>query len=57
MNVVTILLILTAVVIILLLINTYLSYKASKASNENLLGQFQTAWIISRRASRASRRH
>jgi DNA recombination protein RmuC len=43
MNVVTILLILTAVVIILLLINTYLSYKASKASNENLLGQFQTA--------------
>ena len=43
MNAVTILLILTAAVVILLLVNIYLSYKASKASNENLLGQFQTA--------------
>jgi len=43
MNVVTILLILTAAVIVLLLVNTYLSYQASKASNENLLGQFQSA--------------
>ncbi len=43
MNVVTILLILSAAVLVLLLVNTYLSYKASKASNENLLGQFQSA--------------
>lgn len=43
MNAVTILLILTAAVVSLLLVNIYLSYKASKASNENLLGQFQTA--------------
>jgi DNA recombination protein RmuC len=43
MNVVTIMLILTTAVLALLLVNTYLSYKASKASNENLLGQFQTA--------------
>ncbi len=43
MNAVTILLLLSAAVFGLLLVNTYLSYKASKASNDNLLGQFQAA--------------
>ncbi len=43
MNAVTILIILLAAALALLLVNTYLSYKASKASNDNLLGQFKTA--------------
>jgi DNA recombination protein RmuC len=43
MNVVMILLIVSVVVLILLLVNIYFSYKASKASNENLLVQFQSA--------------
>jgi DNA recombination protein RmuC len=43
MNVVMILLIVSIIGLILLLVNTYLSYKASSASNENLLVQFQSA--------------
>jgi DNA recombination protein RmuC len=43
MNAVMILLIVSVISLILLLVNTYLSYKASKASNENLLVQFQSA--------------
>lgn len=43
MNTAMILMIMVVAVLVLLLANTYFSYKASKASNENLLGKFQTA--------------
>ncbi len=43
MNVTMILIALAALILFLLLINTFFSYRASRASNDNLLGQFQSA--------------
>lgn len=43
MNLVMILLIISGIIFIMLLITIYLSYKASRASNQNMLVQFQAA--------------
>ncbi|MBN1497440.1 MAG: DNA recombination protein RmuC [Spirochaetes bacterium] len=43
MNITLILLVVSAAGLAILLLNTYFSYRASKASNANMLGQFQTA--------------
>jgi DNA recombination protein RmuC len=43
MNVSTILMGLAALILVLLVINLFLSYRASRSSNDNLLGQFQSA--------------
>jgi DNA recombination protein RmuC len=43
MSISFILLAVSAAILAVLMVNTYLSYKASRASNENMLGQFRSA--------------